>query len=47
MGVTEDVRVLLGDRLLAGDQEASAAGGVLLQGPAKLGCQLLSNLSQS
>ena len=34
MGVTEDVRVLLGDCLLAGDQEAPAAGDVLLQGPA-------------
>ena len=34
MEVAEDVRVILGDRLAARDQEASAACGVLLQGPA-------------
>ena len=32
--VTEDVRVLLGARLLAGDQEASAACDIFLQVPA-------------
>ena len=34
MEVTEDLRVLLGDGLAAGDEEAPAAGAVLLQGPA-------------
>ncbi len=34
MEVTENVRVLLGDPLLAGDQEAPAACGVFLQSPA-------------
>ena len=32
--VTQDLRVTLGDRLAAGDQEAPAARGVLLQCPA-------------
>ena len=34
MEVTENIRVLLGDPLLAGDQEASAACAILLQVPA-------------
>ena len=34
MEVTQDVRILLGDRLATGDQEASTATRVLLQCPA-------------
>ena len=34
MEVTQDLRVTLGDRLAAGDQEAPTARGVLLQCPA-------------
>ena len=34
MEVTQDLCVLLGDPLLAGDQEASAASAILLQVPA-------------
>ena len=34
MEVTEDLGVPLGDGLAAAQQEASAAGAVLLQGPA-------------
>ena len=34
MDVTEDLRVLLGDPFLAGDQKASAASAILLQVPA-------------
>ena len=34
MEVTQDLGVLLGDPLLAGDQEASAASAILLQVPA-------------
>ena len=34
MEVTQDVRILLGDRLATGDQEASTSARVLLQCPA-------------